>query len=377
MRVQICHGDETTDVELPESSAVTIGGADADTVRIDSVEPTLLRISREDGRAVVELTSPRRIGPALCPAQVRRLLVPGEEIELPLGLRARLAVDPAPPKKTEGTLALMSGLFGGDGAVELGAGGGQLATLTCLTGLDLGKVLVLVDGPQDLGRGEVPMRIRDRSVSRRHARVEVRGGMALLTDLGSPNGVFVNGARIAGAVELSAGDILELGHSLLRYSGPPKPPPAEPPPADSTDAPEQPPEGDPNPRRRAEPGAKAVALALLGRLRWHTAVVGGGVALAVASVVACYAVLSGPSRADGRQPGPLHEQLHQPAVVGEKAGEVQRHPAPADGVHGDRPGQDVHLADVGERQPAGAHHPPIREPLRVDEDRRPRVVGHR
>jgi pSer/pThr/pTyr-binding forkhead associated (FHA) protein len=55
---------------------------------------------------------------------------------------------------------------------------------------------------------------RDGSVGRHHARIawSLRGATAFsLTDLGSRNGTFVNGRRIAGTVSLQMGDVVELG----------------------------------------------------------------------------------------------------------------------------------------------------------------------
>jgi pSer/pThr/pTyr-binding forkhead associated (FHA) protein len=102
-----------------------------------------------------------------------------------------------------------------------GDGGGAVPHLLCLTGLDVGKRFPLCDGTTSLGRGEeMNARIRDRAVSRRHARVlKLADGFAL-EDAGTSNGVFVNGARITGRVHLSAGDIVELGHTLLRFDEP-------------------------------------------------------------------------------------------------------------------------------------------------------------
>jgi pSer/pThr/pTyr-binding forkhead associated (FHA) protein len=48
-------------------------------------------------------------------------------------------------------------------------------------------------------------------VSARHALIEQSGTIALLRDLQSSNGVFLNGARIAGSSRLSVGDVIMLG----------------------------------------------------------------------------------------------------------------------------------------------------------------------
>src|SRR5690606_2083251 len=49
-------------------------------------------------------------------------------------------------------------------------------------------------------------------VSRRHARIELRGGLVHIEDLGSTNGTFVNGERVQSAL-LREGDRLLIGTS--------------------------------------------------------------------------------------------------------------------------------------------------------------------
>lgn len=48
-----------------------------------------------------------------------------------------------------------------------------------------------------------------------HARVFRRDGETWLEDLGSTNGTFVNGERVAAPVRLRRGDRLKVGHTLL------------------------------------------------------------------------------------------------------------------------------------------------------------------
>jgi hypothetical protein len=51
----------------------------------------------------------------------------------------------------------------------------------------------------------------DTKVSRQHARLWVEGDVAVVEDLGSKNGVLVNGERIVGRAHLRVGDVLGLG----------------------------------------------------------------------------------------------------------------------------------------------------------------------
>lgn len=60
--------------------------------------------------------------------------------------------------------------------------------------------------------------IEDPLVSRQHARIEVDGEHVTVFDLGSRNGVKVNGAGIKGSVELRHGDRLRIGTQELVFT---------------------------------------------------------------------------------------------------------------------------------------------------------------
>lgn len=63
-----------------------------------------------------------------------------------------------------------------------------------------------------LGRDrDCTVTIDDALVSRRHARITLGPDGARLEDLGSRNGVYVNGVRVKGAVLLRDGDRIRLG----------------------------------------------------------------------------------------------------------------------------------------------------------------------
>jgi len=57
----------------------------------------------------------------------------------------------------------------------------------------------------------------DSTVSRRHASVRAEAGAYTLTDLGSSNGVYVNGVRIAGSQPLRPGDEVQIGSTRFRF----------------------------------------------------------------------------------------------------------------------------------------------------------------
>lgn len=69
-----------------------------------------------------------------------------------------------------------------------------------------------------IGRSEEnSLQIADRFISSRHALLCLRDGRRILVDRGSTNGTFVNGQRIDGEVELSDGDRIALGNTVLEY----------------------------------------------------------------------------------------------------------------------------------------------------------------
>lgn len=56
--------------------------------------------------------------------------------------------------------------------------------------------------------------INDPEISRRHARLYIQGSSYVLEDLGSTNGSFVNGQRLAGPVLLRPGDSVTFGERM-------------------------------------------------------------------------------------------------------------------------------------------------------------------
>ncbi|WNG23738.1 PAS domain-containing protein [Cystobacter fuscus] len=84
----------------------------------------------------------------------------------------------------------------------------------------IGKVFRIEAGEHVLGRGaDAGFQINDHGVSRRHARITrtPEGGFHL-ADLGSTNGTYLNGVRIASA-ELHEGDRVQIGTvTVLRFS---------------------------------------------------------------------------------------------------------------------------------------------------------------
>jgi DNA-binding winged helix-turn-helix (wHTH) protein len=79
-------------------------------------------------------------------------------------------------------------------------------------------VFPLGRGENVLGRdGAASVRIDSFQVSRRHARIVVTEDRAVLEDLDSKNGTFLNEERLPGPTELRDGDTFRLGRLLLVY----------------------------------------------------------------------------------------------------------------------------------------------------------------
>jgi hypothetical protein len=77
--------------------------------------------------------------------------------------------------------------------------------------------------PTTIGRGsECEVTLADAHASRAHARLDMRGGVLILTDLGSTNGTLVNGHRVREVV-LGVGDRIEVGRTVLRVVEPDAP----------------------------------------------------------------------------------------------------------------------------------------------------------
>lgn len=82
-----------------------------------------------------------------------------------------------------------------------------------------GRELRLSPGTYTLGRHHsCDIVLESTLVSRRHAQLGVTRTTAVLTDLGSSNGVYVNGERVVGTVSLRNGDRVLLGDQELEVA---------------------------------------------------------------------------------------------------------------------------------------------------------------
>ena len=81
-----------------------------------------------------------------------------------------------------------------------------------------GRSELLGSAGATIGRSrEADIVLDDANVSRKHAEVRPSGGSWIVRDLGSTNGVKVNGRRIQGPQSLKRGDVIELGTSRATF----------------------------------------------------------------------------------------------------------------------------------------------------------------
>ena len=85
--------------------------------------------------------------------------------------------------------------------------------------LPVGAAVVLEDSEVLIGRDPHAAAVLDGDgfVSARHALVRVRGGSTSVVDLGSTNGTFVNGERIAMETRLEDGDEVAVGSTRMVF----------------------------------------------------------------------------------------------------------------------------------------------------------------
>ena len=73
-----------------------------------------------------------------------------------------------------------------------------------LIGRDEGRVEILLAHPQ---------------ISRMHAHISVQNDRAILVDLNSANGTYLNGVRVRDPVTVESGDLVDIGPYALQFTG--------------------------------------------------------------------------------------------------------------------------------------------------------------
>jgi pSer/pThr/pTyr-binding forkhead associated (FHA) protein len=93
-------------------------------------------------------------------------------------------------------------------------------TLEIVEGPDAGKTARLA-GTIEIGRDPAAgLPLRDSQASRRHARISAQSGQAVVEDLDSSNGTFVNHQEVHVPTIVVAGDELLIGTSVIQLRSP-------------------------------------------------------------------------------------------------------------------------------------------------------------
>ena len=192
--------------------------ADGDTIQIAKRTLTFHeKATRRDGSAPVS----GRVGAGQAPPSPGSPTSAGTEARYVGQELTGTAVAPRPSLTTpDDVVAQMGTAPVADATVmSIGPSGGLGSRLVCVAGPYLGQSFPLSHAPVTMGRA--PERdialSADTSVSRSHAKIVYADGRHAVSDDGSSNGTFVNGARVGEARPLNAGDLLQIGDTAFRY----------------------------------------------------------------------------------------------------------------------------------------------------------------
>lgn len=128
----------------------------------------------------------------------------------PQALTTQPLAAPPPPAPLPTSTGRVAAVAAARASLEVvhGPGGFQGKTLS----LDLSKPIVLGRDPS------ADLRIPSERVSRRHCQLQASPQGTVLVDLGSSNGTLINQVRVNGSQLLQAGDYIQTGDCLFRYS---------------------------------------------------------------------------------------------------------------------------------------------------------------
>ncbi len=135
---------------------------------------------------------------------------------------SNLSEPPVPDPDDEHGQTMIYSTSARRGGVPPRPGGGSIQQarrqrLRALLAVD-GRRLIVPPGGGTIGRSrDCDVVLEDAGASRRHAEIRPRGDVWELQDLGSTNGVRVNGRTIRGAQPLQPGDRVEIGSTEIVF----------------------------------------------------------------------------------------------------------------------------------------------------------------
>ncbi len=94
-----------------------------------------------------------------------------------------------------------------------------MASILVIQGRDKDRSFDLYDGENFIGRMAGAVKLADETVSRRHAKLSAVEGRWVLEDLGSANGTFLNGVKVARTADMHRGDQVRCGSTLMVFGG--------------------------------------------------------------------------------------------------------------------------------------------------------------
>ncbi len=187
-------------------------------------------------------------------------------------------------------------------------------------GADAGREVPLAS-ETTIGRDEaVDLVLSDAGISRTHAKVTPEGMSAVIEDLGSSNGTFVNGERVEDPRRLRDGDELQLGNAILAFAA-------------GTDETELVEPVDPD-ATEAHPGPAAIAAA---------------------------AAAAGGAGAEAAQPPPTAQP--PPPAQPPPTAALPPEQAPVEAAGGDKPWDSIPMPKPKKRPPKPARPKPRHEPF--------------
>jgi len=88
------------------------------------------------------------------------------------------------------------------------------------TGFRPGREMILAKEKMTIGRAEACDLglFGDNTIEKHHASILLAGNRYYVEDAGTPAGTFVNDQRVAGKMQLKAGDAIRVGRSVLRFN---------------------------------------------------------------------------------------------------------------------------------------------------------------